>query len=802
MSAMTSSALREAARALDARVRVVRAAPARSSGRYVLYWCTTALRAEENPAFERAVLAAHKLDQPLLVYHGLSARYAHANDRMTGFVLEGEPSLREAFCRRGARYVFALDRGAREARWLDRVASEASVVITDEFPVYDVRAWVERFAARYDGPVLAVDAACVVPMRSLGRSYERAFAFRERVTPLWKSAVEPIVALAAPRGWEAADVPLDPAVDTVIDPDAIADVLASLPIDHSVPRSAVLRGGCERAHERWSEYLQRSIDRYALGRNDALDDEGVSRMSAWLHWGMIWAGRLARDAMQRRTEGADKWLDELLVWRELAWHYCAHNGGYDRVETALPAWALKTLTDRARPMFSPSELSMELGETGDALWDAAQQRLRRDGWLHNNLRMTWGKQIVAWTHDPARALRILESLNHRYAIDGRDPASYGGLLWCMGQFDRPHPRSDEWGTVRPRETRVHARRLDVDAYRAKGARPGAALGRVLVIGAGIAGAFCARSLIDGGADARVLEKSAGAGGRIASRRAGEHRFSHGAPLVHSARPWFARWLEMLSEQGALVSLDRARWAARGPMTAVVRSVLARCADRVSYGVRATAIERTAEGWRVRDDKGAVHECERLVLALPAPQAAQLAATAEGAVNAAALEALSSVAYDRCLVAMALCEPGDRALEGDPERRFDDAVVERVFCEPVTVDGAPRVAVTAYATAAFSEAHDVGEGEAPWRDALLDRARSLLELGAAVSADHKRWRYARVRGERRACVDGASFLVMDERRTLFAVGDGVASLAHGRDAEAAWASATALASWLLSEEGAR
>jgi photolyase PhrII len=801
MSAMTSSALRDASRALEARVRVVRAAPARPTGRYVLYWCTTALRAEENPAFERAVLAAHKLDQPLLVYHGLSARYAHANDRMTGFVLEGEPSLREAFCRRGARYVFALDRGERRTRWLDQVASEASVVITDEFPVYEVRAWVERFAARYDGPVLAVDAACVVPMRSLGRGYERAFAFRERVTPLWKSAMAPIEALPAPRAWEG-DVALDPTVDTVIDPDAIADVLASLPIDHSVPRSAVLRGGSERANERWSEYLERSIDRYAIGRNDALDDEGVSRMSAWLHWGMIWAGRLARDATERRTEGADKWLDELLVWRELAWHFCAHNAGYDRVETAIPAWALKTLTDRARPMFSPSELAMELGETGDALWDAAQQRLRRDGYLHNNLRMTWGKQIVAWSHDPARALRILESLNHRYAIDGRDPGSYGGLLWCMGQFDRPHPRSDEWGTVRPRETRVHARRLDVDAYRAKGARPGASLGRVLVIGAGIAGAFCARSLIDGGADARVLEKSAGAGGRLASRRAGAHRFSHGAPLLHSARPWFARWLSMLSDQGALVSLDRSRWAARGPMTAVVRSVIERLSARVSYGARATSIERTAQGWLVRDDKGCAHPCERLVLALPAPQSAQLAATAEAAVDRAALEALSSVAYDRCLVAMALCEHGDHALDGDPERFFDDAEVERVFCEPVTIDGAPRVAVTVYATAAFSEARDAAEAEASWRDVLLDRARALLGLGAVVAADHKRWRYARVRGEARACDAGAAFLALDEGQTLFAVGDGVASLAHGRDAEAAWASGTALASWLLSRAGAR
>ena len=140
MSSLTAAALRDAARALEPRVRALRVAPARPTGRYVLYWCTTALRAEENPAFERALIAAHKLAQPLVVYHGLSSRYAHANDRITGFVLEAEPSLRAAFEARGARYVFALDRGEPGTRWLDRVADGASVVVTDEFPTYDVRA--------------------------------------------------------------------------------------------------------------------------------------------------------------------------------------------------------------------------------------------------------------------------------------------------------------------------------------------------------------------------------------------------------------------------------------------------------------------------------------------------------------------------------------------------------------------------------------------------------------------------------------------------------------------------------------
>ena len=80
------------------------------------------------------------------------------------------------------------------------------------------------------------------------------------------------------------------------------------------------------------------------------------------------------------------------------------------------------------------------------------------GELHNNVRMTWGKAIPAWTRTPEEARRALVAMNHRYALDGRDPSSYGGLYWCLGLFDRPsHPSSrssGRSGRVRRRCTRA------------------------------------------------------------------------------------------------------------------------------------------------------------------------------------------------------------------------------------------------------------------------------------------------------------------------------------------------------------
>ena len=103
--------------------------------------------------------------------------------------------------------------------------------------------------------------------------------------------------------------------------------------------------------------------------------------------------------------------------------------------------------------------------TGDPLWELAQRSLLRHGELHNNVRMTWGKKLLEWTRSPEEGLALAEELNHRYALDGRDPSSYGGILWCFGQFDRPFPPERPiYGLVRSRPTEEHAKRLGLERY--------------------------------------------------------------------------------------------------------------------------------------------------------------------------------------------------------------------------------------------------------------------------------------------------------------------------------------------------
>ncbi|MFN9960373.1 MAG: deoxyribodipyrimidine photolyase, partial [bacterium] len=132
---------------------------------------------------------------------------------------------------------------------------------------------------------------------------------------------------------------------------------------------------------------------------------------------------------------AEKFLDELLIWRELAYSFCFYRPDHHRW-SALPEWAQATLQRHAqdpRPrVYTWEELARS--QTSDELWNAAQRSLFLHGELHNNVRMTWGKALLQWASCPKEAFRIMEDLNHRYALDGRDPSSYGGMLWCLGQF--------------------------------------------------------------------------------------------------------------------------------------------------------------------------------------------------------------------------------------------------------------------------------------------------------------------------------------------------------------------------------
>jgi len=351
---------------------------------------------------------------------------------------------------------------------LPALARRACVVVTDDVPAPPWPRWLAGLAAKAPAPLLAVDSACIVPMALSRRPPARAYAFRER---LWGELQARLDAdwPAAPDGRPFEGDPGFAPFD--LDSD-LARAIGRCRIDHQVAPVAHTPGGSAAGYRRWQAFRQHGLADYHRLRNDAAVafPRGVSRLSPYLHHGMVSARRIAAQARTTGGEGAAKFLDELWTWRELAWHWCAGTGDPESL-AALPDWAGASLRAHAGdPRRHWRDLDTLSGaRSGVALWDLAQRSLVRHGELHNNLRMSWGKALLEWSADPAQALARLVELNHRFALDGSDPASYGGLLWCLGLFDRPFPPARAvTGTVRTRSLAAHAARLDLPALARRG----------------------------------------------------------------------------------------------------------------------------------------------------------------------------------------------------------------------------------------------------------------------------------------------------------------------------------------------
>ena len=265
----------------------------------------------------------------MLVYHALSDRYPFASDRHHRFILEGARDVQRRFVDRGIAYAFHLERPGRKGPHLRTLAEKAALVVTEEMPVQPLRSWTEGLARSVSTPVWSVDTACVVPMRLVGKAHDRAFAYRKATEALRRERISrdwPAVASAGPFAPELPFEPLD------LQSANLGDLIAGCEIDHTVAPVPHTPGGETAGYERWNRFCAEGLTRYAARRNDPLAD-GVSRMSAYLHYGHVSPLRLAREAAARGGKGAEKYLDELLIWRELAYTYCFYRQEHDTIDT-------------------------------------------------------------------------------------------------------------------------------------------------------------------------------------------------------------------------------------------------------------------------------------------------------------------------------------------------------------------------------------------------------------------------------------------------------------------------------------
>jgi deoxyribodipyrimidine photo-lyase len=444
----------------DPRVTVRRPGAPAAGKRSVVYWMQRAQRALDNPALDVAVEAANALDQPIVIFFAPMPFYPHSNLRHFAFLAQGIADVERGAHKRGIGFVLRRYPDHSLSDFCDEV--DASLVVGDENPLREPRAWRERAAKKLTVPFWTVDADVIVPSRLLEKEQYAARIIRPRL----QARLEQFLPLA---GNPEARVEWRKPPGLAFHQDEVAsDVTEGWKnLDRSVGPVDSFRGGTSEALRLLDDFVQYKLASYPANHGKP-EIDGTSRLSPYLHFGQIGPHTVMKAVQESKAPQAsrDDYINQFLTWRELAINFVCFNPVYDSLECA-PDWAHKTLAAHAgdpRPMIYTRE-QFENAQTHDELWNAAQLQMLHAGWMHNYMRMYWAKKILEWSPSPAVAYQTALYLNDKYFLDGRDPDGYAGVAWAIGgKFDRPWFDRPIFGTIRWMSGDAARKKFDAGKY--------------------------------------------------------------------------------------------------------------------------------------------------------------------------------------------------------------------------------------------------------------------------------------------------------------------------------------------------
>jgi deoxyribodipyrimidine photo-lyase len=361
--------------------------------------------------------------------------------------------------RRGAPFV--LRRG-NPLDVVPEVTRKASMLVCDRGYLRHQRAWRARIALEVECPVFQVEGDVVVPVDLVSDHAEYAArTIRPKILRVRDRFLRRLPRSRLKRRSDSAPIADD------FDPLDIEGTLADLGADRSVVRVACFKGGTTQARKRLRRFASRGLVEYAIARNDPADSR-CSSLSPYLHFGQISpveASLRIRDTENCSLADREAFLEQLVVRRELSINFVLHQRQYDQF-SAVPDWARRSLRNHEkdpRP-YIYSLATLEAAETHDPYWNAAMLEMLKTGFMHNYMRMYWGKKIIEWSSSPQCAYRMILQLNNKYFIDGRDPNSYASVAWLFGLHDRPWTERRVFGNIRYMNAAGLERKFDIERY--------------------------------------------------------------------------------------------------------------------------------------------------------------------------------------------------------------------------------------------------------------------------------------------------------------------------------------------------
>ena len=378
-----------------------------------LVWFTRDLRLHDHPAL-CAAFDGHELVVPVFCLDDRLLGGRHASGPRTAFMLECLHDLDGVLRDRGSGLGVLHDAPERALAELAARTGATEVYCSADSGPYAraragrVRAALEREGARLrEEPGLhAVDD--LEQLRSAEGTPYRVF------TPFHRRWLE------EPRR------PILPAPDRLPAPARLAQApsLDALGLESSV--ADPMRGGEREARRRLERLLDGPVRAYA-DRNDVPGEDGTSRLSPYLHFGCV----SAREVEERlpRGRGAAAFRRQL-AWRDFYHQLLRHH----------PDSARHELQPRYRGMRWSDDRELFAawcdGRTGYPLVDAGMRQLRREGWMHNRVRLVVGSFL---TKDLGIDWRWGERWFMRWLVDGDQANNNGNWQWIASVGADPQP---------------------------------------------------------------------------------------------------------------------------------------------------------------------------------------------------------------------------------------------------------------------------------------------------------------------------------------------------------------------------
>ena len=312
------------------RIRAINSHPVRPSGRFILYWMTSARRLGWNFGLQHAVDCAVEWKKPLVILEALRCDYPHANDRLHRFVIDGMEANRQQAAASAACYLPYVEPSPGDgSHLLSTLASHACAVVTDWYPAFFLPRMIAAAGKKLDVRLEAVDSNGLIPLAVHGKAFAaarfyRAYVQRELRTHLAAfpepSPLERLRGIAPRPSLPEDVVQRWPSANERL-LGGNAKELAKLPIDHAVPPSPMKGGAIAGAQVRRT-FVTSKLARYDEAHNHP-DADGTSRLSPYLHFGHISAHEIFAAVM---TE--ERWTTRRL----------GKSGGGRRLVGPAPGW--------------------------------------------------------------------------------------------------------------------------------------------------------------------------------------------------------------------------------------------------------------------------------------------------------------------------------------------------------------------------------------------------------------------------------------------------------------------------------